>query len=54
MGRCYICGSKCARDDSVFVCEHCGISCHRHCMDEYEADACPRCVGEPMIGAVEF
>lgn len=52
--RCYICESPCENDDEVFVCEHCGISCHRHCMAAYEADVCPKCVGEPVIGAFEF
>jgi hypothetical protein len=54
MVRCYICESQCASNDEVFVCEHCGISCHRHCMEEYDTDICPKCVGEPMIGAIEF
>ncbi|WP_435344914.1 hypothetical protein [Haloarchaeobius sp. HRN-SO-5] len=54
MVRCYICDAKCDRDDEVFVCEHCGCCCHRDCMDAYGTDVCPKCVGEPMIGAMEF
>ena len=54
MVRCYICESQCTSDDEVSVCEHCGISCHRHRMEEYDTDVCPKCVGEPMIGPIEF
>lgn len=54
MVRCYIYDSQCTSDDEVFVCEHCGISCYRHCMEEYDTDVCPKCVGEPMLGAIEF
>lgn len=54
MSQCYICGDACRGDDEAFVCETCGVVCHRHCMDEYHAEACPRCVGEVVIGAVEF
>jgi hypothetical protein len=38
----------------VFACEHCEISGHRHCMEEYDTGVYPKCVGEPMIGAIEF
>lgn len=54
MVSCYICETSCAKDDDSFVCTSCGIQCHQHCMDEYETDTCPKCVGEPMIGALEF
>ena len=54
MVRCYICESQCTSDDEVSVCEHCGVSCHRYCMEECDIDVCPKCVGEPMIGTIEF
>lgn len=54
MSRCYICGDTCRGDDETFVCEICGVRCHRHCMEEYDAEACPHCVGEVVIGVVEF
>ncbi len=54
MVRCYICETQFKRDDEVFFCRHCGCYCHQRCMEEYKAEACPKCVGEPMIGAVEF
>lgn len=56
MVRCDICDSACESDDGVreFVCERCGISCHWHCPEEYDTDVCPKCVSEPVIGAIEF
>lgn len=54
MVRCYIGDSQCASDKEVFVCGCCGMTCHRHCMTDYDTDVCPKCVGEPMIEAIEF
>ena len=48
------CEPQSTSDNEVFVCEHCEISCHRHCMEEYDTDIFPKCVSEPMIGAIEF
>lgn len=54
MVRCYICDERCEDDDGAFVCEHCGCCCHLHCMADYGTDVCPKCVGEPTIGTIEF
>ncbi len=54
MVRCYLCDAQCATGGGVFVCEHCGCCCHQHCIENYEADTCPKCVDDPVIGAHEL
>jgi hypothetical protein len=51
---CYVCGDFCVHRDETFYCRGCGTTCHDHCLHEHAAENCPRCVGEPALGAVEF